>query len=79
MCFYFWRSKKALQDEDYLDMKSYIVNEDECAICLDPLNTDICVQKRNCGHIFHHKCYIEYINSYKTKQKKVVCPYCNTF
>ncbi len=78
MCFFlFLKKKKPLHEQDYFNINNCNILE-ECAICLEPLNSDICIKTKNCHHIFHHKCYIEYTNSCKKNNKPLTCPYCNT-
>lgn len=78
MCFfYFWKKKKPLHEQDYFDINKCNIVE-ECAICLEPLNSDICIKTKKCDHLFHHKCYVEYINSRIKNNKQIMCPYCST-
>lgn len=46
--------------------------EDECPICLEPLNKNIAIL--SCRHTYHYKCIKEWID--KTKNIKKPCVIC---
>ncbi len=54
---------------EFINDKRKKLNQTECAICFEPLITDICMI-RPCGHSFHCKCINE------ARQHKNECPLC---
>ncbi|KAI3854544.1 hypothetical protein MKW92_042076 [Papaver armeniacum] len=47
--------------------------KDECVICLDEFKKENNVMKFDCGHVFHTKCIIDWINK---RQPYNFCPSC---
>jgi len=46
--------------------------EDECSICLEPLNNNIAVL--SCGHLNHYKCVKDWLNTLNKMNKLcVIC------
>ena len=46
------------------------IEENECAFCLEDLNTESCVKPNECIHIFHKNCLNEWLSSH------FKCPTC---
>ena len=49
---------------------------EECAICLEPLDNEICYL--TCTHLYHLDCLTGWINRNKQNRKPVTCPLCNS-
>ena len=48
--------------------------ENECSICLEQLNDEVCVLK--CKHEFHYDCLTMWVLTCKKKKNKILCPLC---
>eukprot|EP01084_Bolivina_argentea_P228463 385857_1 len=56
---------------DYnIEMEGLNANEEQCVICMDSLSAIGKIGKLECGHKFHRKCLIEWVESNQT------CPLC---
>jgi len=47
---------------------------DDCSICLCKIETDHVIKKLSCGHIFHHRCFINLV--YRRINMFIDCPLC---
>ena len=47
---------------------------DDCSICLNKIDDDHVIKKLSCGHIFHHRCYINLV--YRNTNFFIDCPLC---
>ena len=54
---------------EYIILKSNFENN-ECIICLENMVVNEAVEILNCGHIYHYKCIIEWLNINSS------CPHC---
>jgi hypothetical protein len=78
MCWIF-KKKKRPSIEIVIHNKIHEESEEECAICLELLNDDLCMITKKCNHYFHYDCYNNYIRSCIQKKERVVeCPLCRT-
>jgi len=67
-------------------LTSKIVEEENCAICLEPLGTEnvkkldkvVINGKEVCGHSFHKECIDKWIDSTRQQEGGPVCPECRT-
>lgn len=48
--------------------------EEECDVCLSPMEKQDETLKLSCGHLFHTHCILRALQM----QKKIACPYCRT-
>ena len=48
--------------------------EDDCSICHDKLISDVYKGLKNCGHKFHRKCIMRWVND----MNKRTCPLCRS-
>jgi len=49
----------------------------QCTICLDPLdNGELVTKIKKCGHNFHHECINGYLNSGVREKNQYECPLC---
>ena len=76
------RRKKVQLGGDGKWVKKVDIDDDNCALCLDPLNTPgkLPVYGFECGHQFHNSCVVEYcdnpVNSDKAGHDGLTCPMC---
>lgn len=52
-------------------------DNNECAICLNPLNKKW--TKTKCGHRFHPRCLNGWYKHQRAHSKPISCPMCKTF
>ena len=80
MCKYLCCFKKRKSIHDYtIETTELSKNIEECGLCLSPLNTSKCIKTEFCNHLFHYKCYKEYVcYSYKNQKElnMIYCPLC---
>tara|TARA_B100000424_G_scaffold135455_1_gene102783 strand:+ start:2393 stop:2626 length:234 start_codon:yes stop_codon:yes gene_type:complete len=62
----FWRTSYKVVPIVFLKPEK-IIQEKDCPICLNPLNTSVYLP---CGHSFHDDCILDWI------EKKKTCPTC---
>ena len=56
----------------FIDDNQESNNDNQCNICLSPLNTTRGITKLKCGHTFHMEC----INRWFATNSALSCPYC---
>ena len=49
---------------------------DDCAICIEGLESDMKIQKLECGHIFHKECFKQMVIHQIDNSKDICCPLC---
>ena len=47
---------------------------EDCSICLCEIEKDHVIKKLSCGHIFHHRCFIDMV--FRNKNMFIPCPLC---
>ena len=60
------------EKEEWLEPDEYDENED-CAICFEPLGTTQAIFQLSCGHKFHNNCLVNWCEA---KQGDITCPLC---
>ena len=60
------------EKDKWLEPDEYDENED-CAICFEPLGTTQAIFQLNCGHKFHNNCLLKWCDS---KEGNITCPLC---